>query len=199
MVVAVRWGERRRHPRGHHGQSLVELALFGPLLFMLVLGAGDVGRVFYYSVALQNAAREGARHGAYFDPVGVAPSYKPGNSFANNSSILSTVQNEAAYLGIGNLSEPEPPPTKGACPGSAAPYAPPYPASLYPAGNPSQGNGYVYICFNNADANTTATPGQPIRVSVLFTFNPMTPLIWNFLGDGYFRIAGSAEFITEGP
>jgi Flp pilus assembly protein TadG len=45
------------------GQSLVEFALLLPVLVMLILGALDLGRAFFTSVTIANAAREGARFG----------------------------------------------------------------------------------------------------------------------------------------
>src|SRR5438105_9337329 len=51
------------------GQAIVETALLLPLLMLLVMGSADLGRVFYYSIAVTNAAREAARQGAYYDPL----------------------------------------------------------------------------------------------------------------------------------
>lgn len=45
------------------GQSLVEFALVLPILLLLSVMVFDFGRVVYYSSALHNAAREGARYG----------------------------------------------------------------------------------------------------------------------------------------
>lgn len=50
------------HPSDENGQSLVELALALPLLLVIVLGLGDLGRAFYYSSVIANAAREGASY-----------------------------------------------------------------------------------------------------------------------------------------
>ncbi|TMG20361.1 MAG: pilus assembly protein [Chloroflexi bacterium] len=50
--------------RNKRGQALVEMALMAPVLFLMVLGASDLSRLFYYSTGITNAAREGARHGA---------------------------------------------------------------------------------------------------------------------------------------
>ncbi len=47
-------------------QALVEFALVLPLLLLLVLGAMDLGRMFYTKMVLTNAAREGANYLAYF-------------------------------------------------------------------------------------------------------------------------------------
>ena len=44
------------------GQSLVELALVTPLLFVLMLGILDFARVFFSYVTVSNAARTGARY-----------------------------------------------------------------------------------------------------------------------------------------
>ncbi|MHB1135062.1 MAG: TadE/TadG family type IV pilus assembly protein [Chloroflexota bacterium] len=48
--------------RTQRGQSMVETALILPLLLMLVLGAVDLGRAFYYSAAVRNATRVGAQY-----------------------------------------------------------------------------------------------------------------------------------------
>ena len=54
-------GDGSRRPRGHHGQSLVEFALVAPILALLLLGAVDLTRAFYYYVILENSTREAAR------------------------------------------------------------------------------------------------------------------------------------------
>ncbi|TMC61665.1 MAG: pilus assembly protein, partial [Chloroflexota bacterium] len=100
--MAVLKGVHSSRARGDHGQSLVEFALVVPLLtllFLMVLGASDLSRLFYYSTGITNAAREGARHGAYYDPLATTP----GNTFATDAAILSAVSAEGSYL---SLTEP---------------------------------------------------------------------------------------------
>lgn len=46
------------------GQSLVELALVLPVMLVFLAGALDLGRIFYATVSLNNAAREGALQAA---------------------------------------------------------------------------------------------------------------------------------------
>jgi Flp pilus assembly protein TadG len=53
--------ERRR------GQSVVEMAIIVPLLFVLFLGILDFARVFYNAMTITHAAREGAQYGAQND------------------------------------------------------------------------------------------------------------------------------------
>ncbi len=43
-------------------QALVEFALILPLLLVLIIGAMDLGRVFYFKIVLTNAAREGREY-----------------------------------------------------------------------------------------------------------------------------------------
>jgi Flp pilus assembly protein TadG len=164
------------------GQALVEMALMAPVLFLMVLGATDLSQLFYYSTSVTNAAREGARQGAYFDPMG-SPA---GNSYANDTAVYSAVNNEASYL---NLSEPCHPNT--VCSGTLTNCPSfPYANALYPT---AANTGYVFVCFNNSTTATTATVGQPIRVTVLYSFQPVTPLIGTMVG-----VAASTEILTQG-
>ena len=49
--------KRRAHSRG---QSLVELTLILPVMLLLLIGALDLGRVFYSTITIDNAAKEAA-------------------------------------------------------------------------------------------------------------------------------------------
>lgn len=48
---------------------MVEMALLLPVLLIILIGAVDLGRVFYSYITVTNAAREGARYGAANPPV----------------------------------------------------------------------------------------------------------------------------------
>src|SRR5712692_6628073 len=67
------------------GQSLVDFALFAPILILLLAGTVDFGNGFQTWVSLTNAVREGARRGA---------------SFGDASVICKRVQEELASDGI---------------------------------------------------------------------------------------------------
>lgn len=54
----------KRFRRDSTGAALVEFAIIAPLLFLLIFGIIDFGRVFFLINNLTNAAREGARLGA---------------------------------------------------------------------------------------------------------------------------------------
>jgi Flp pilus assembly protein TadG len=51
-----------RLSRGENGQGLVEFALVITVLFLIVLGAVDLGRAFHATIVITNASREGARY-----------------------------------------------------------------------------------------------------------------------------------------
>jgi len=53
--------------RSAAGAALVELAVTLPVLTLILIGAADFGRVFYYSIELTSAARAGAQYAAYND------------------------------------------------------------------------------------------------------------------------------------
>jgi PKD repeat protein len=60
MLHRTRRAQDGRADRWIRGQSLVELALVLPVLLALLAAALDLGRVFYATISLNNAAREGA-------------------------------------------------------------------------------------------------------------------------------------------
>ena len=48
------------HVKTDAGQSLIEIAVAMPLLLLILIGMVDVGRVYFYSIALEAAAHQGA-------------------------------------------------------------------------------------------------------------------------------------------
>ncbi len=59
--------------KNQSGQNLVEFALILPLLVMIIFGTLDLGRAFFATITITNAAREGARYGILHpdDPTGM--------------------------------------------------------------------------------------------------------------------------------
>ena len=55
MTPLRRWRER--------GQETAEFAIILPVLFLLLMGVFDMGRIVFYYDVIYNAAREGARYG----------------------------------------------------------------------------------------------------------------------------------------
>ena len=78
----------RRHQRDR-GQSLVEMGLMLPFLALLVAGIAQFAFLFFASIQVDTAAREGARVAAN-TPQGVGSSGKVG-PFDSNGNITGTV------------------------------------------------------------------------------------------------------------
>src|SRR5450756_254160 len=76
------------------GQSLVEFAISSIVLLLLMMGLLDLSRAFYYAVDLQGAAREGARHGAWFNTSARA------NLFLDDADIMQAVDQSLGGAGL---------------------------------------------------------------------------------------------------
>ena len=53
---------RKSFKTRQQGQGILEFALILPILFLIVFGVLDLGRIFFETIGLTNAAREGARY-----------------------------------------------------------------------------------------------------------------------------------------
>src|SRR5712692_1159821 len=171
-----RTGVQRPRSRTQRGQSLVEFAISSIVLLLLMMGLLDLSRAFYYAVNLQGAAREGARHGAWFDTASRS------NTYLDDADIMAAVNSALAGSGLtgtfvpgGCLS-----PTDGNTVNNK-----PYSTAAYPAST-QQVN--VYICYSppggGAQLGTLAAHPTDnswrlgdINVSVLMNFGIITPFI----------------------
>lgn len=73
--------------RDDRGQALVETALVLPLLFLLLLGAAELGRVAYAAIEISNAARAGAQYGS-----------QDAGTMGDTNGITTAAQNDASNL-----------------------------------------------------------------------------------------------------
>ena len=174
------------------GQSLVEFALSSVVLLLLVGGLVDIGRAIYVSEALSNAAREGARHGVWFD----APNRN--HPYLFDAEIKSVVDAELAAISI-SQSVLENPVTTCPTPSDGnAFHNPPYTTASYPS-TPNQV--WLYICYNNTpglDFTSAATnqSQNDLNVIVLYSYGPLTPLITAQFG--IFRLAANTHMTVQG-
>lgn len=92
VEIAVRrhtWAVHPSYVDNESGQSIVELTLLLPLLFLIFLGASDLARLFYHASALTQAARSGVQYGA--QNLGTA---------ADISGMRDAARNAASDLGL---------------------------------------------------------------------------------------------------
>ncbi len=83
----------RRLPDGQRSQAMVEFALIGPLVLLLLFFIIDFGRGIYYFVTIDNAANEGAR-------VAVRSSAQPGTSatLPQDADVVNAIQQHTAAV-----------------------------------------------------------------------------------------------------
>jgi Flp pilus assembly protein TadG len=191
-----------RHPnsarsntaRGQNGQSLVEFALSSVVLLLLVGGLVDIGRAIFIQEILSGAAREGVRHGAWFDAPRLAHPY------LNDAQIKTVIDaeltaNSLALSTLKNSTTPCPVPTDG-----NTFHNPPYPNSAYPA---TANQTWLYICYDNnpvldyALTSPTNLGQHDLNVILLYTYGPLTPLVTSQFGT--FHIAANEHMTVQGP
>jgi len=186
------WGEPRR--RSQRAQSMVEFAISSIVLLLLMTGLLDLSRAFYFSVDIHAAAREGARHGAWFNTS------QRQNTYLYDNEIKKAVDLTLAGAGIG------PSILGSGCPGSA-PYNAPYPSSAYG----SVGQVMVYICYDALGSATgggtccTSQPapanlfwtGKDLNVIVLYNYPLVTGFLASVLGQGI-QVSANQHIAIQG-
>jgi Flp pilus assembly protein TadG len=174
------------------GQSLVEFAVSSVVLLLLVGGLVDIGRSIFVQEALSNAAREGARRGAWFD----APTLS--NPYLYDTQIKAAVDAELASINL--------PPSVLKNPGSTCPnvtdgnsvHNPPYVSTAYPS---TANQPWLYICYNNTPGLDFTNPATnqaqlDLNVIVLYTYGPLTPLVKSQFG--VFQVAANQHITVQG-
>jgi Flp pilus assembly protein TadG len=150
------------------GQALVEFALIIPILLVLISGATDVGRGFYFQIAAENTAREAAHWAILTDPSG--------NALDDNAIFQKVAQPSQESFGIslglppqctsgGTYTDGAP---VGACStGSPLRYAsPPVAVSMAnPAGGPSLAKGQSWMFIYPGKSGRTAMAPTPANVA----------------------------------
>lgn len=187
------------HRRRQRGQSLVEFAISSMVLLLLAMGLIDLSRAFYFSVAIQGAAREGARHGAWFNTAARQ------NNFLDDADVMTAVKQ--ALYGAGFTDPQIHLISAGGCllpSDSNADNNKPYPQAAYPV---SPQNVNVYICYTDPYGNQLGTRAGPppdnswklgdINVAILMNFQLITPLIQGLFGSGI-DLAYNEHFTIQG-
>jgi Flp pilus assembly protein TadG len=193
-------GRTFAHRPKQRGQSLVEFAISSTVLLLLAMGLIDLSRAFYYSVALQGAAREGARHGAWFNTAARR------NGFLDDNDVITAVNQALAGAGLSA--------TLQSAAGCLAPTDSnpandkPYPQAAYPTTSQTV---YAYICYTNPNTGiqygSLPSPAYPpsdnswrlgdINVELLMNFQLITPFIQGIFGNSLY-LAYNEHFTIQG-
>jgi len=171
---------------------MVEFALSSVVLLLLLGGLVDIGRSVFISEALSNAAREGARHGAWFN----APTQS--HPYLDDAQIQSAVDAELATISLPKSVIKNPSTT---CPSTAdgnVSHNPPFVSSAYPG---TANQTWLYICYNNTPGLDFTSPANnesqlDLNVIVLYDYGPLTPIIVTQFG--LFRLAANEHITVQG-
>jgi Flp pilus assembly protein TadG len=190
-------GEARGRRR-QRGQSLVEFAISSIVLLLLMMGLLDLSRAFYFAVNLDGAAREGARHGAWFSTNLRA------NNFLDDNDIAIAVNQSLGGSGVVGTPVPQ-----GGCLAGTDNTLnnKPYSSLAYPT-SPQAVN--IYICYTQPAVSGGAQFGTlvsaptdnswrlgDVNVSLLMNFQLITPLIQSLFGNGI-NLAYNEHFTIQG-
>jgi len=179
----------------------VEFGLSSIVLLLILLGLIDFSRVFYFDTGLHGAAREGARHGSWFD----TPTRN--NKYLDMADIKLAVDQSLA--GVSGVS---PSVYAGTCPGTTDPnYNPPYTSGYPAAGVINQPN--LWICLNDNPALDISGGGFPpgpgtgsatyrlmdLNVILLMNYGLATGFMQSQLGAaGGIHVAAYAHIFVQG-
>jgi len=178
--------------KSQRSQGLTEFAIIAPIILLLTFGIIDFGRALYLYITLQQAANEGARvavRASYFvDANGTT------HTWPNDTDVSNAVQGHAVIMNLANYPAcPNGPlPNNGVAKGSPA--------------LPTMNSGWIFITDPSAAGNsypngprgglgTYPAPGpgcnpiqpavgnEPIKVTIWYTFQPVTPIIQQVVGN----------------
>jgi TadE-like protein len=186
----------KRWFRSQRSQGMTEFAIIAPIILLLTFGIIDFGRGLYFYITLQQAANEGARvavHASdYIDPNGVgcvSPAFV--HCWPSNADVQRAIQAHAVTEVLANPCPNGPIPNGGNPVGS--PQLPPSNTGWIFITDPSvAGNGVPnaprgQLPFNpppaGCDEAVAANGNEPLKVTLWFNFQPLTPLIQQVVGN----------------
>jgi hypothetical protein len=190
---------------------MTEFALIAPVILLLTFGIIDFGRGLYFYITLQQAANEGARvavHASdYVDANGVgctSPTYV--HCWPTDADVATAIQAHAVTEVLANPCPNGPLPNGGNPVGS--PQLPPSNSGWIFITDPSAGgdgnggnvvgaNPSTYAVANGPKGGLgtlpapgpaclgikSATGNEPIKVTLWFNFQPLTPIIQQVVGN----------------
>jgi len=161
------------------------------------MGLLDLSRAFYYAVNLQGAAREGARHAAWFNTA------QRLNLYLDDTEVANAVNSALSGAGIVGTLVEQPnclTPSDGNTAGNK-----PYPAAAYPT-TPQAVNIYICYTFPGGAPQVGEMLSPPpdnswrlgdVNVILLMNFQLITPFIQNLFGQGI-DLAYNEHFTIQG-
>jgi TadE-like protein len=180
------------YTRSQRSQGLTEFAIIAPIILLLTFGIIDFGRALYLYITLQQAANEGARvavRASYFiDVSGVT------HTWPNDTDVANAVQGHAVIMNLANYPAcPNGPLPNGGNPQGSLQLPAPNTGWIFITDPSAAGNGYpngprgglgTYPAPSaGCDVIQPAVGNEPIKVTLWYTFQPITPIISQVVGN----------------
>jgi hypothetical protein len=168
---------------------MVEMTLLLPVLVLLMLGAADLGRAFYFSIEITGATRAGMRTGIIGSSmdVGKAVRNEPFNAIDNSVAVWGATGPGQPYDGCGTAGAACGDP--GGCASSAFTGSRVACFAVRTCTIDAVNGGCVpssYSPWGNRPAQASAAG---LQVRVVYKFTPFTPLVASMAGaDGVFYL-----------
>jgi Flp pilus assembly protein TadG len=173
---------------------MVEFSISLVVLLLLAGGLFDVSRAYFHSITLHDAAREGARHGAWYDAV------KHIDPYLDNTEIKAAVDQalQAAGLPASTTSSTTCPTTQD---GNSS-YNPPYLTSYYPT---TLNQPVLFICYKSTPGlslssyptNPRPYQGQDLNVILIESYGMTSGFLQGAIGNNI-RIAANFHILVQG-
>jgi TadE-like protein len=186
----------KRWFRSQRSQGMTEFAIIAPIILLLTFGIIDFGRGLYFYITLQQAANEGARvavHASdYVDANGVgcvSPAFV--HCWPSNADVQRAIQAHAVTEVLANPC-PNGPIPNGGNPVNSAQLPPSNTGWIFITDPSVAGNGIPnaprgQLPFNPPPAGcneaVAANGNEPLKVTLWFNFQPLTPLIQQVVGN----------------
>jgi Flp pilus assembly protein TadG len=175
--------------RAQRSQAIVEFAIIAPVLFLLLFGIIDFGRVIYYYVTLNQAVNEGAR-----------TAIRSSAQLPTNADVETSVKQHAVDVILANPC-PNGPVTTTAPPANQGwiyitePDPPATVETLSPSLENAPGGEMWGQSNGTCSATNPARNHAPLQVTIRYNFVPFTPLISQLTGN--IIISAAATYATE--
>lgn len=187
-----------RCARSQTSQGLTEFAIIAPIILLLTFGIIDFGRGLYLYITLQQAANEGARVAVrasdYIDPNGVGctpPSFV--HCWPTDNDVENAVQGHAVIMNLASFPAcPNGPLPNGGNPLGSPTLPPPNTGWVFITDPSVAGNGYpngprggpgTVPTSPGCDSIQDAVGNEPIKVTIWYAFQPITPIIQQVVGN----------------
>jgi TadE-like protein len=189
------------YARSQRSQGLTEFAIIAPVILLLTFGIIDFGRALYLYITLQQAANEGARvavRASYYVDVNGVGCAQPLflHCYPSDTDVANAVQGHAVTMNLANYPAcPNGPLPNGGIPSGSPQLPAPNTGWIFITDPSTAGNGHpngpagglgTYpdpsgnpLC----DSVQLAGANDPIKVTIWYSFQPVTPLIQQAIGN----------------